>query len=66
MKQRMLSATEIIIWLVYSLFVCTLFYMGYGSYREYEPRPGFCFSMIALGMLAIGSGIFFLRLRRHN
>jgi hypothetical protein len=63
-KKRMLSVTEIIVWVVYSLFVCTMFYMRYGSYREYEPRPGFCFSMIASGMLVLGGGIFFRRLRR--
>ncbi|MBW2370290.1 MAG: LPXTG cell wall anchor domain-containing protein [Deltaproteobacteria bacterium] len=54
---------ESVIWLLYALFTCTMFYMGIASYREYEPGPGFWFTIIAMVLLVTGGGIFFLRRR---
>ena len=60
-EKKKFSFIESVIWLLYALFTCTMFYMGIGSYREYEPSPGFWFTIIALVLLVIGGGIFFLR-----
>ena len=56
-----LSVIEMIIWVFYALFVVTMVLSGIGSYREYEPEPGFWFTLIALISLAVGSGVLFWR-----
>lgn len=60
------SVTELVLWVLYTLFFCAIVYSAIGSYQEYEPGPGNCFTITALILLIVGGGGFFWRMKTKN